>query len=98
MRLSKLQKYILDICFDRRYSKIDRELFLKYYSHFARKTYQKDRVDAISKSLERLIKSGLMVGFGEITQKRIYLHKVQLTGQGRKVIKKILGEQGRLPL
>lgn len=98
MRLSKLQKYLLDVCFDKRYGKIDRDLFLKYYSHFARQTKKKDRVDAISKSLERLIKSGLMVGFGEMTQNKIYIHKVRLTGVGRKAIRRLLGEQRRLPL
>jgi len=98
MRLSKLQKYILDVCFDRRRAKIDRNLFLKYYSRFARKTAKEDQVSAVTKSLERLIKNGLAVGFGEMTQNKVYIQKVQLTALGRKVIKKILGEQKRLPI
>jgi len=98
MRLSRLQKYILDVCFDRRYAKIERAIFLKYYSHFAKKAQKQDQISAITKSLERLIKNGIVIGYGEITQNKIYIEKIRLTPIGRKLIKKILGEQKKLPL
>jgi hypothetical protein len=54
-------------------------------------------VNSITNSIERLIKKGLIVGFGEITKDKIFITKIRLTREGISVAKKALGEQRRLP-
>jgi hypothetical protein len=55
-------------------------------------------VNSITSSLERLIKKGLIVGFGELTKEKTFINKIRLTREGRLAAKKLLGEQKRLPL
>lgn len=98
MRLSKLQKYILLECFDKKYSKLDRKILLKFYNSYKKKPKKDIQINSISTSLDRLIKKGLLVGFGEITKTKVFIDKIRLTAQGRKSAKKLLGEQKKLPL
>ena len=55
-------------------------------------------VNSITSSLERLIKKGLIIGYGEFTQFKNFIYKIKLTPLGLKMTKKMLGEQRRLPL
>lgn len=55
-------------------------------------------MNSITVSLDRLIKKGLLVGFGEITKEKVYIDKIRLTRLGREIAKKLLGEQKSLPL
>jgi len=98
MRLSKLQKYILLQCFDKKYSKLDRTDLVKFYSSLKKKPKKEIQVNSITVSLDRLIKKGLLVGFGEITKEKVYIDKIRLTRLGREIAKKLLGEQKSLPL
>ena len=105
MRLSKLQKYILLQCFDKKYSKLDRAGLVNFYNSYKKKPgsakagLKKDiQINSITVSLDRLIKKGLLVGFGEITKEKIFIDKIRLTRLGRVVAKKLLGEQKKLPL
>jgi hypothetical protein len=98
MRLSKLQKYILLQCFERKYSKLDRTNLVDFYNSSKSKIKKQSQINSITVSLERLIKKGLLVGFGEITKEKVFIEKVRLTCLGREVAKKLLGEQRKLPL
>lgn len=95
MRPSLLQKYILSVCYSSR-GKVARGPFHKFYEGKGMK--QKAVVDVITKTLERLIDKGLMVGLGVRTPKRWYIKEVRLTPAGRKAARKLRGEQQRLPL
>ncbi|MBT3689939.1 hypothetical protein HOE31_02295 [bacterium] len=96
MRISALQKYILIRCYGRE-RKVNRKKFFNFYNK-DKKTKEKARIKIITKSIERLINKGLIVGFGERTQHKWYISDVQLTVLGKKVTKKLLGEQIKLPL
>ncbi|MCX6746418.1 MAG: hypothetical protein NTX00_05440 [Candidatus Parcubacteria bacterium] len=97
MRLSKLQKYILLQCFDNK-NKLDRKVLLGFYRVYKKKPSREIMVNSITSSLERLIKKGLIVGFGELTKEKTFINKIRLTIIGKKSAKKLLGEQKRLPL
>lgn len=76
--------------------RVARGLFNDFYQDKAVK--QKLIVDTITKTLERLIDKGLMVGYGVRTPKKWYIKEVRLTLMGRKTAKRLLGEQQKLPL
>jgi hypothetical protein len=59
---------------------------------------RKDQVDAVTKSVERLIESGLMVGYGIRTKKKWFIKEMRLTPAGRKLAQTILSRQQSLPL
>lgn len=96
MKLSSLQKYILLQSFDSK-NKLDRKVLLGFYGSVKKKPSRDIMVNSITNSIERLIKKGLIVGFGEITRDKTYINKIQLTREGRSVAKKLLGEQKSLP-
>lgn len=94
MRLSSLQRYIILECFPVR-GKIGRAIFTEFYKGIEKKS--KDIVDTITKTLERLIDNGLMVGYGLRTPKKWFIKEVRLTPLGRRIAKKLQGEQQILP-
>ncbi|OGY42649.1 MAG: hypothetical protein A2Y82_03135 [Candidatus Buchananbacteria bacterium RBG_13_36_9] len=96
MRLSKLQKYILLQSFDTK-NKLDRKVLLGFYHAYKKKPSREIMVNSITSSIERLIKKGLIVGFGELTKEKTYIDKIRLTPLGKKIAKKFLGEQKKLP-
>lgn len=59
---------------------------------------KKTQQNAVTKSLERLIDKGLMIGYGRRTPKKWFIEEVALTPKGRKQARKLLGEQQALPL
>jgi len=97
MHLSKLQKYILLQSFDTK-NKLDRKGLVHFYNSYKKKPSREIMVNSITSSLERLIKKGLIVGFGELTKEKTYIQKIRLTPIGRRLAKKLLGEQKCLPL
>ena len=98
MRLSKLQKFILLQCYDRKYSKLNRDGLVRFYGTYKKKPKKEIQVNSITVSLDRLIRKGLIVGFGEITKEKTFIDKIRLTRLGRNTAKKLLGEQKTLPL
>ena len=95
MRLSPLQKHILRECYGRRQARIARKTFTAFYTkHAPPQSVQ----DSITKSLERLIDKGLMIGFGRRTTEKWFIEEVKLTANGRRLAKKALGVQQSLPL
>jgi len=71
---------------------------LKFYNSYKKKPKKDIQINSISTSLDRLIKKGILVGFGEITKTKVFIDKVRLTTLGRKISKNLLGEQKKLPL
>ncbi|NMB48609.1 hypothetical protein GYA13_04180 [Candidatus Kuenenbacteria bacterium] len=98
MKLSALQKYILLECFNARNGRIFRGSLVDFYSQTAKPPKNELMVKIITKSIERLIKRDLAVGFGEITSERQFIKEIRITPEGRVVAKKLLGEQMRIPL
>ena len=103
MKLSTLQKYILkEILFSKKL-KVDRKIFNKFYNTCLPAGRIKNppkadiRTNIITKSIERLIDKGLLVGFGEKTQHKLFIDKVRLTPQGKKTAQLLLGKQEQLP-
>ena len=97
MKLSKLQKYILEKAWQSKKRKVSRHNFHSFYSQKKKNPLKSLQIKIITKSIERLIGRGLLIGFGEKTQYKLFIKKVKLTLLGKKVIKKILGEQIKLP-
>ena len=68
------------------------------YEKQKEKPNKKDQADTITKSVESLIDKGFMVGYGVRTPKKWYIEEVRLMSKGRKLARKLLGEQQQLPL
>ena len=107
MRLSLLQKYILRTVYEGRLKRFPRDRLVQYHAEergtsrvaITRKRAEgNDAVNAITKSVERLIDKELMVGYGVRTPHKWYIHEVGLTAKGKKAAKRLRGEQQELPL
>lgn len=97
MKLSKLQKYILKTSLQNNKTLVSRNIFEKFYDNLKKPPAKKIRANIITKSLERLIEKGLMVGFGERTQHRWFIKQIQLTKAGKKSAYQLFGKQEKLP-
>ena len=106
MKLSHLQKYILLAGYGEK-EKFSRGRLLKFYANPSalratpfrkgRVPKKEDRVNIITKSLERLIDKGLMVGYGMRTPKKWFIKEIKLTAVGQRAGRKLQGEQASLP-
>ena len=97
MRLSSLQKFILTECYARK-GRVTKKILLHHYDKQKDQPSEKDQVNTVTKSVESLIDQGLMVGYGVRTPKKWYIEEVRLMPKGRRVARKLLGEQQELPL
>lgn len=97
MALSALQKFCLTAAYAAK-GWCDRKKFHAFYRTADRGVGTGEQVKIITKSVERLIDRGLMVGRGVRTPKKWYIVEVRLTPKGRKATKRLLGEQQMLPL
>ncbi len=98
MKLSRLQKFILIRCKSSRQKIVLRKVFLKYYDDVKKKPSKEDQQNIITRSLMRLIRKDMLVGFGEITKEKIFVEKVRLTRTGNKEVRRLLDKQQKLPL
>ena len=101
MRLSKLQKYILEKCYNFKCS-----LPADFYGFYpptrtsgksakGRKLIQ----DIIHKSLDSLVAGEMLTALGKKTAKKWFIHKIKLTNLGRKsAIAIIKNRQRKLPI
>jgi len=96
MRLSQLQKFILRSVYSAR-NKVKRNIFLKFYDKQKKKPKKEDQQGSVTRSMESLIKKGLMIGFGRRTPEKWFIEEVKLTSKGKKQIKKLNGKQQVLP-
>jgi hypothetical protein len=97
MRLSNLQRYILISGYGEK-SKFSRRKLLKFYERYRKKPKIEDQVNIITKSLERLIDKEFLIGYGVRTPKKWFIKEIKLTVNGRRVAKRLRGEQQTLPL
>ncbi len=98
MKLSALQKYILKQCFQTKDKIISKSVLEKFYNGSKAKPKPKDLINIVTKSVERLIKKELVIGYGWKTPHKWFIKQVKLMPRGAKVAKSLLGVQQRLPL
>ncbi len=98
-RLSTLQKLILLRCLDRK-GRLQKILLEQWYAQLGqeRDMSYRDAQNTVTKSLERLIDHGLLIGHGVRTEHKWFIHEVRLTPEGKRVAKKFRGVQQTLPL
>ncbi|RJO59598.1 hypothetical protein C4546_01370 [Candidatus Parcubacteria bacterium] len=89
--LSPLQKFILKESQGTKITK--RILFKKFYLKNAKPPKPEDQQNAITKSLERIIDRGFLIGYGRRTPKKWYIESVKLTPKGKRLAKSLLGKQ-----
>jgi hypothetical protein len=97
MKLSSLQKYILKQAWQNNKARISRVVLEKFYTNNKKAPAKKIRANIITKSIERLIDKGLLVGFGEKTQHKLFIRQIKLTPKGKKTALGLLGKQAELP-
>lgn len=97
MRLSALQKHILIKVWEIKKSRVSRDKFNDFYNKIKSAPARKIQIKIISRSIERLIDRGLLVGFGEKTQYKLYISQVKITATGKKIAPALLGRQATLP-
>ena len=97
MRLSVLQKYILRQCYFEK-KRLNRNKLVKFYNNQKKKPTKDNQVNIITKSSERLIKKGLLVGYGMRTPEKWFIKEVRLTRKGNKVARELLGKQQKLKI
>lgn len=98
MKLSVLQKYILKTIAQNNKIIVSRNIFDKFYDNIKKAPPQKIQSNIITKSIERLIDKGLLIGFGEKTQYKLFINQVKLTAIGKKIAQSLFGQQSKLPL
>lgn len=96
MRLG-LQSYILVRAAEAK-GRVLRKGLESFYVGKSSAPKRKDQVDAVTKAVERLIASGLMVGYGVRTKTKWFIKEARLTPAGGKLAQTILSRQQSLPL
>lgn len=92
MRLSRLERFVLQSVQDAG-GKTDRRRFLRFYNGQDDPPSRDDQINTITKALERMIDKELLTGYGVRTPKKWYIKEVRLTPVGRRVAKRLRGEQ-----
>jgi hypothetical protein len=99
MRLSLLQKYILQKCWEDRSYSANKNVFYGFYPAAEFKDNLKTIQKTVHKSLETLVERDLIVAYGKKTAEKFFINKVRLTREGVKASKDIvMAKQGKLPL
>lgn len=98
MPLSHLQKYIIRQTGENTKNRLSRNVLTQYYSNKKKAPPLKLQANIITKSLERLINQGYLVGFGQKTQYKLFITHIKLTSSGKKMARKFLGQQAELPI
>ncbi len=96
MRLSGLQRFALIECYNRKKARLPRTAVHAFYRSMPKSPV--DIRDVVTKSLERLIDKGLLIGYGRRTPETWYIEEIKLTPAGRRLARRLLGEQLALPL
>jgi len=98
MTLSKLQRYILLTVWESPKPRISRQHFYQFYAKLKKAPAKKLQTNIITTSIERLIDRGLIIGYGQKTQHKLFITHVKLTTRGKKITKPLLGQQVELPI
>lgn len=97
MRISQLQKYILLSIYGTK-GQFKRNQLFRFYNKQKKPPKKEDQQGIITRSLERLIDKGLMIGYGRRTPEKWFIDEVRLTNIGKREAKKLFGRQQTLPL
>ena len=92
MRLSRLQRFVLTTTRDAG-GKCDRRRFLRFYADNPEPPSHDDQINTITKALERMIDQEFLIGYGVRTPKKWYIKEVKLMPAGRRLARKLQGEQ-----
>lgn len=98
MKLSALQKYILKQCANGKNKAVTRSIISFYYANKKNPPNRKDLSNIIARSIDRLIKKELVVGYGKKTAHKWFIYQVKLTSSGKKIVRDLYGIQQKLPL
>ena len=95
MRLSRLQKYILEKSYNFKAS-----LPVEFYDFYRKNTTSKKIIqDIIHKSLDSLVAGDMLTAIGKKTSKKWFIYKVKLTNLGKKTANLIIkNRQRKLPI
>ncbi len=93
VNLSPLQKYILCQGYANGAKEIKKDNLLKCST----KQPRKDAINILSKSIDRLIARGLVVGCGYKTSEKLFITSIKLTSSGRRAARQLMGVQQKLP-
>jgi len=96
MKLSELQKYTLKQAWQADKKIISKNILEKFYSNSKIKK-PNDLIGVITKSVERLIKKDLLIGYGWRTSHKWFIQRVKLTSAGGKIARKLFGIQQKFP-
>lgn len=96
IRLSRLQRFLLETACARS-GRVSRQVFEPFFSPQTRLSATA-RVKIMTQAMERLISRGFLVGYGVRTAEKWYIKEVRLTPVGRRLARRLAGEQQRLPL
>jgi hypothetical protein len=95
MILSELQRYVLRTAYRYPRVRVPRQAFA---DGPRRSRPVRHSAEILSRSLERLIDRGLLIGFGHRTSDKWFIESVRLTTLGRRHARAILSAQASLPL
>lgn len=95
-RLSGLQRFALIESYTRRSARLPRMSVHAFYKSMPKQP--KDVQDVVTNSLESLVDRGWLIGYGRRTPKKWFIDEIRLTAAGRKLARRLLGVQLRLPL
>ncbi len=96
MTLSPLQRFIMLSAYDAR-GKLQRTRLTQFYSSQKAKPSSADQQRIITRSIERLIERGLLIGYGRRTPEKWFIDEVRITAAGKRLAKKSFGTQQSLP-
>jgi hypothetical protein len=97
MRLSKLQKYVLKKGLGGKNGTVSKAVLKRFYGSQKKQPKSDDQLSIITKSVDRLIKRGLVRGIGIKTAEKWFVKEVVLTKEGIKKARELLGKQQELP-
>lgn len=97
MRLGPLQKHILLVSRTRR-SPVPRDVFLSYYRAQKNPPGSEDRINAVTKAIEKMVSHNLMIAEGVKTAEKFFIKAIKLTPEGRRAAKGLFGSQQQLPI
>lgn len=99
MRLSRLQKYILEKCYFNKGKAGAKADFYDFYKLKKNSKKIKDIQDVLHKSLESLVAKDLLTAYGRKTAYKWFVEKVKLTKSGRQAGRNLIqSRQRRLPI
>ena len=98
MQLSDLQRYILTQALAANRATVHKGVLLRFYASRLKRPKPRDEISDLTRSVERLIDRGLVIGYGSKTAQRWFVTEVRLTPAGRRLARELLGTQQQLPL